>query len=131
SIIGYAGSGKSTILKRLGMMLSQNGHTAFLSYSDYLPRINEFITVLKSIDKQVVLLFDNSNNILTQLPNLIDAFIKELENLPIVCLSIRTNFSNRLSQYVPSSTCIQNQYKIPDLDDAEIHNIISKLDEHN
>jgi energy-coupling factor transporter ATP-binding protein EcfA2 len=131
SIIGYAGSGKSTLLKRLGIMLSQSGRTVFLSYSDFIPKVHEIIDVLNVIDEQVVFLFDNAENAMSQLPSLIDSFNKELKNPPILVLGIRTNFSNRIDHFISPDTIIRKDFRIPDLNDTEIHHLIEKLDEHN
>lgn len=131
NLVGYAGSGKSTILKRLGLMLSQNGHTAFLSYSEFFPKIQEIIDVLYCIKGPVVLLVDNSKNILHQLKNLIESCNRELDYLPIIVLSSRTNYSNLFDHFVSNEIANKKNYKIPNLDDEEINNLISKLDTNN
>ncbi len=131
NLIGYAGSGKSTILKRLGLTLSQNGRTVFLSYSDFIPNVREIIDVLMCIEEQVVLLFDNAKNVLSQLPNLLSSFNRELKHPPIVVLSIRTNYFNRLSQYISFDFIERTDFKIPDLDDKEINYLIEKLEDNN
>jgi energy-coupling factor transporter ATP-binding protein EcfA2 len=131
TLSGYAGSGKSTILKRLGLMLSQSGRTVFLSYSDFIPSINELIDVLNNFEEKVVLLFDNSKNILSMLPNLITEFNNQLKSPPIIVLSIRSNFYNRLEQYISPEISNRIDYKIPDLNDQEIKALIDKLDSNN
>ncbi len=131
NLIGSAGSGKSTILKRLGLTISQMGHTVFLSYSDYLPKNHNIIDVLRTIEKRVVLLFDNANYVLNQMNFLLESFKRELKYPPIIVLSIRTNYSNRLDQYINPDFATKTSFKIPDLDDEEINNLISKLDKFN
>lgn len=131
SLIGSAGSGKSTILKRLGIQLSQKGNTVFLSYSDFIPKPNEITEVISNINEQVIILFDNARNVLHQLPLLIETFLKELKRIPIIILAIRTNFSTRLNEFINPVYCNRIDFRIPDLDDIEIRNLIEKLDENN
>lgn len=131
TIVGYAGSGKSTILKRLGIMLSQQGRTVFLTYSDFLPKKDEIINVLNNINERVVLLFDNSNNALPQLQTLISSLNSELTLSPIIVLAIRTNFVHQLHQNIFPDTVTKLEFKIPNLDDQEIDNLILKLEENN
>lgn len=131
NIIGYAGSGKSTILKRTGFTLSQTGHTVFLTYSDYMPRIEDIISVLRLIEGRVVLLFDNARNVISQLPAFIKKFIDELKQLPIIILAIRTNHSDKLDYFLDPDIIDIESYKIPDLNDTEITNLIAKLDQNN
>lgn len=130
-VIGYAGSGKSTILKRLGLMLSQHGRTAFLSYSAYVPKNDDIINVLNAIEDRVVLLFDNANNFLSQLSGLINKLNSDLKNPPIIILGIRSNYLNKLDELLDPEIADIHTYKIPDLDDTEIEHLIAKLDEHN
>ena len=131
SIIGYAGSGKSTIIKRVGFSLSQKGGTVFLSYSDFIPRKEEIIDVLSAINERAVLIFDNSKNVITQLPWLIKSLNQELELTPLILISIRTNYIDLLQQYINPDVAVNEEFKIPDLDDEEINLIIAKLDEYN
>lgn len=131
AITGYAGSGKSTIIKRLGFMVSQQGRTAFLSYSDFMPRVDHIIKVLSSIEEKVIIFFDNSKNILTQLPNLINSLNTQLKNPPIIVLGLRTNFSDNLHYCLDGETSNNFVYPIPNLDDTEIKFLIEKLDKNN
>ncbi|TNE75126.1 SIR2 family protein [bacterium] len=130
-LIGHAGSGKSTIIKRLGLTLSQNARTTFLSYSDFIPRISDITNVLTSIDQRVVLLFDNSKNALPQIPKLINALNRDLKYPPLIVLSIRSNFSNYLERAVTPDLAELIRIRIPNLDNQEINDLISKLEENN
>lgn len=130
-ITGYAGSGKSTILKRLGITLSQQGRTAFLSYSDYITRKDDIINVLSSINDRVVLMFDNSKNAISQLPDLINAFNAELKYPPLIILATRTNYLDTFDYYLNKDIVDIIKFPIPNLDDDEIKNLIAKLEENN
>jgi len=128
---GYAGSGKSTILKRLGFMLSQHGRTVFLTYSDFLPRTDHLINVLSSVKERVVIIFDNAKNVVTQLPRLLQSISSHLEYTPIIILGIRTNHASKLDRVLDPDLLDLSVFKIPDLDDSEIGHLITKLDENN
>lgn len=129
SLSGTAGSGKSTVLKRLGLGLTQNGHTTFLSYSDSLPKFRRIVDVLENIGQRVVLLFDNADNVISLLPSL----IKELEKLefaPILVLSTRPRYLGNLTSKLDPILKIK-KFRIDDLTDNEIYDLIDKLDEEN
>ncbi|MBS1634621.1 MAG: SIR2 family protein [Bacteroidetes bacterium] len=130
SILGSAGAGKSTILKRLGLRLSQNGRTVFLTYSDYLPRFEHITEVLQSIKERVILIFDNAKNAIPQLPNIIKA-LNNLEKPPIIIVSLRKNHHDKLNSIIDSDIVDHFNYNIDDLDDIEINNLIAKLDANN
>lgn len=130
SILGTAGSGKSTILKRIGLRLSQNGITVFISESDYLPKTSEIVDVLLSIKERVVLMFDNATNVLPLLPNLISA-LAQIESPPIIVVSLRSNQKDKLNFHIDPEISENRFYSVPNLDDDEINNLILKLDEKN
>lgn len=96
ALIGNAGSGKSTILKRLGVTLAQDGRNVLFTNSEELPNPQIISQLLTIFEERVVLLFDNAEIILKYLPIL----VKEIENIPyppILIISSRTNDFDRLS----------------------------------
>lgn len=129
-IVGSAGSGKSTILKRLGLQLSQNGRTTFLSYSEFIPASEYIIDVLKAIKERVIILFDNSKNLIPQFVSLANS-LASLKFQPIIVLSIRSNHITRLNSVLDPDLVNYAEFLIPDLEDEEINNLITTLDEHN
>ncbi|MBL7934440.1 MAG: SIR2 family protein, partial [Bacteroidia bacterium] len=130
NILGTAGSGKSTIIKRLGLQLSQNGRTVFITYSDFMPRIDYIIDVLSEINERVVLIFDNAKNVYSQIKNLITEIAK-LEKAPVIVLTIRNNQYDKLNYFLDPEIINKTDFLIPDLDDVEISDLIVKLDNHN
>lgn len=130
TFLGSAGAGKTTILKRLGLSLSQNGRTVFISNSDYIPRTDKIAEVLSTIDEQVILIFDNAKNILKEIPNLITSFSK-IEKPPIILLGLRMTYRHKLEFYLDTDLINNIDIPIPDLDDNEIKDLIAKLEEHN
>lgn len=130
SILGYAGSGKSTIIKRLGLTLSQNGRTVFVTDSEYIPRVDHIVNVISAFKERVILIFDNAKNIISQVDILVKAFSK-LEFVPVIILALRTNQKDKLNYVVNPDLVKHSQYTIKDLDDFEINNLINKLDVNN
>jgi len=129
NLLGTAGSGKSTILKRLGLKLSQEGHNVFHSYTDHLPTFNQMFNALQILDTKSVLLIDNGENIVGGLPKLI-TIINQLKHPPVIVLGSRMNSHKRVSNIIPEDIDYE-AVKLPDLDDQEIHDLIDKLDENN
>lgn len=127
---GTAGSGKSTIIRRLGLRLSRNGITVFISDSDTLAKPHQLYDVLEAINETVVLLFDNSALMLHQVNSLLEQFA-QLKFPPVILLSIRTNEVNRLNSLIDTDIVDFVHYRTPNLDDDEIKLLISKLDENN
>lgn len=130
NLIGTAGSGKSTITKRLCLQLSQNGRTVFLTYSDFIPRTDYIIDVVSAIKERIVLVFDNAKNSLPQIMNIIKECNK-LEKPPVFIISIRNNHYDKLNYYIDPDSVQKIDFKIPDLDDTEIQNLIEKLEKNN
>lgn len=128
-IVGTAGSGKSTILKRLGLRLSQSGKTVFLTYSDYLPKNRHIVNVLENIDEKVILVFDNVKNVIGALPSLLKS-LHVLKHPPILVVASRPNVIDGItSKLEPISNFLK--YHIPHLSDTEIVDLIGKLDTEN
>ncbi len=130
SLSGTAGSGKSTIIKRLGLRLSRNGITVFISYSDTLAKPHQLFDVLEAINETVVLIFDNSALMMHQINTLITQFA-QLKFPPVILLSIRSNQVNSLNSLIDTDVVDFVHYRTPNLDDEEIKLLISKLDENN
>ena len=130
SLLGTAGSGKSTILKRVGLDLSRNGITVFISEGSYIPRINHIVDVLMAINERVVIVFDNATNMLGLIPNMVKAFTV-LDKPPILVIGLRKNQRSKLEFYMDPATIVHKNYDIPDLDDDEITSLIGRLDQNN
>jgi ABC-type cobalamin/Fe3+-siderophores transport system ATPase subunit len=130
TFLGSAGAGKTTILKRLGLRLTQSGYTVFLCNTDFLPRTNLIFEVLKAIDERVVIVFDNAKNLVKDIPIMVAEFAK-LKNPPVIILGLRKNFRHKLEYYLDPDIIDNIDIDIPDLSDQEITDLIGKLDDNN
>ncbi len=126
AILGSAGSGKSTILRRLGIRLMQAGTTAYLTNSECLPHGRAAVMALQLHRDRVVLLFDNAEVALPWLPELVDN-VSTLGHPPVVVLACRTNDFDRLSGKFPDSMVLR-EYPVPNLNRREICAVLSKLE---
>ncbi|MDZ4810523.1 MAG: SIR2 family protein, partial [Bacteroidota bacterium] len=129
TLLGSAGCGKSTILKRLSLQLSQNGRTVFFSYSEYIPDYESIVQTINSLKQSVVLVFDNADLMLLQLPKLIEELHK-CNFPPKIIISTRTNVFDRLTSKLESIVSLV-EFKTPNLDRDEIIEVINKLSENN
>ena len=126
TILGSAGSGKSTIIKRLGLTLSQSGKTVFYSDSEIICRQDYLTDVLTAIKEKVVIIFDNAKNVLSQISKLVDT-LNNLENIPLLILSIRSNHYDKLNSVLDPIKLDNTPINTPNLDDEEINNLIGKI----
>ena len=126
SILGYAGSGKSTILRRIAVEIKNAGFDVFFSESETLPRANTMYEALKGLNKRVALLFDNSDVALRTLPYLIAA-CSALEYPPVIVVAARLNEYDRLTGRYDDNVEIK-EYQIPNLDRNEILAILEILE---
>lgn len=125
AVLGSAGSGKSTILRRLGIRLAHAGRTVFLTNSEALPPGPAIAKALALLRDQVILLFDNAEVALGRLPEIVCS-INTLDQPPIVVLACRTNDFDRLWGRFPESMAFQESI-VPNLVRREIEDIIEIL----
>lgn len=128
AILGSAGCGKSTVLRRLGINIASVGRSVYLTNSEYLPTSNVISSTITYIDDKILLLFDNSEIILNQLPNIISELSK-IEKPPLIIFAARTNDFDRIWSRLRDPLEIK-EFHIPNLDDIEINNIIKVLEEN-
>lgn len=128
AVLGSAGSGKSTILRRLGVRLAQSGYTPFLTNAEELPRKEVIVTAVEALDKPAILLFDNAEIVLTALADLVDA-TTHLKYPPVFVIASRINEFDRRSARLEKVSEIRD-FEVPSLSRAEIIEIIRRLDDH-
>jgi energy-coupling factor transporter ATP-binding protein EcfA2 len=130
ALVGSAGCGKSTVLKRIGTILTQSGKNVYYTDSESLPTPNQLKTIINILNEKVILLFDNSEVILNILPS----YVQELEKLalpPIIVIASRTYEYDRITSKRKAIVDL-GEFTIPTkLDRDEIINIISVLEENN
>lgn len=130
ALVGSAGCGKSTILKRIGTVLAQSDKNVYYTDSESLPTPNQLRTIINILNEKIILLFDNSEVILNILPS----YVQELEKLtypPIIVIASRTYEYDRITSKRKAIVDL-TEFTIPTkLDRDEIINIISVLEENN
>lgn len=128
-LLGSAGSGKSTILRRIAIQLAQAGHTCFLTNSEELARFDDIARALTHIGKKCVLFFDNAETILPALPRLLEALIT-IEFPPLCVVASRINDFERMSPKLPKEVR-SHEFLIPHLTRNEIKAVLTVLEREN
>lgn len=129
TILGSAGSGKSTVLRRAGLNLARSGRTIFLTNSEELPKANDIVSALETFASRCVLLFDNAEISLGQLPSLAETLVKT-KRPPILIIASRTNdFDRKASRF--SRTIKITEHHVPNLSKKEIEAVIQVLDQNH
>lgn len=125
AILGSAGCGKSTILRRLGIRLAQEGVRTYLTNSEELPRPDAIRRALEPFPRKTVLLFDNAEVALSQLPAVVDA-LKGMDHAPVLVIASRTNDFDRLTRTLRKEVPIE-EFPVPHLERSEIEGVIATL----
>lgn len=129
ALLGSAGCGKTTILKRIAHSLSINSYTVYFTNSDNLLSPQDLSESLNAINKKVVLVFDYSSTIVSKL----HLYVKELENckiFPLIIIAARYNDFERLATKQKAILELE-EISIIDLSKNEIKNIIEVLEYHH
>jgi len=127
AILGSAGCGKSTILRRLGIRLVQAGRSSFLTNSEELPSPEAVRRALASLPERSVLLFDNAEVALAQIPDLIGA-LESLARPPVLIIAARTNDFDRLTRRLAGAVDI-TEFRVPHLNRPEIERLLRLLED--
>lgn len=126
ALLGSAGCGKSTILKRLALRLAQAGRLVFTSDSDNLPEAGVVVTALQQLPQRSVLIFDNADIAFRRIAEIV-TLSSSLPVPPIVLVG------SRLNEYDRRGTTLQRaseivETEIPHLTRKEIVSILDVLE---
>ena len=126
AILGSAGCGKSTILRRLAVRLSQAGRLVFVTNSEDLPEVSVVISALQQLPQRAALLFDNADIALGQLAELALA-CRSIPRPPLVVFACRLNDYDRRGAQLQHATDVV-EHEVPHLTRAEIVAILQILE---
>jgi tetratricopeptide (TPR) repeat protein len=127
AVLGSAGSGKSTILRRVGLQQSQAGRAVYVTNSESLPSPDVIRRVLDALPDRVILLFDNAEVVLPLLPEVVRELVR-CSKPPVLLIASRTNDFDRLWGRFAQTNTEVIEFHVPHLKRAEIDSIISILD---
>jgi hypothetical protein len=128
ALLGSAGSGKSTILRRLGIRLAQAGRMVFLTNSEEIPSPGAIAKAISLFNERAILLFDNSEVALGLLPAVVSG-LSSIKHPPIIVVAARTNDFDRLWRKTGDPQEVP-EFLIPHLKRKEIIEIIKLLETH-
>lgn len=125
---GAAGSGKTTIAKRVSVMLAADGFSVYWvdNSARFLPE--QVISYLRNYDRRVVLVFDDATTDLRRVSDLA-ASCYNLKYRPVILLSIRAN-DLAVKRYMFEGLKTVD-VRVPDLSDTDIHAILETLETNN
>jgi SIR2-like domain len=128
-ITGSAGCGKSTILRRLGITLTREGHACFLTNSEELPRPTVIAEALDALERRAVLLFDNAEASMSAIASLAEALANS-RMPPVFVIACRTNAFRR-KRYAFANLRDVREISVQDLSRQEILGVLHVLDVNN
>lgn len=128
ALVGSGGAGKSTILRRLGLEFVRAGKTVFFTDAQELPRPGAIADALMGFDASAILLFDNADVTLRELPHLANE-LGQVEKPLVIVVAARTSDYDRLAGKFDDSVNIK-EYVVPPLNREEIIRIIDILKDH-
>lgn len=128
ALTGSAGCGKSTILRRLGVRLSQAGRLVFLTNSEELPDKDVMARALHNLPGRSVLLVDNAEIALNALAPVVE-HLNHAPKPPVIVVAARSNELYRRGVRLQNVTEIE-EHRVEHLSRPEVLGIISVL-EHN
>lgn len=126
AILGSAGSGKSTVLRRIGHSLAKAGRPVYLTNSEELPTDQVIGRALDTINQRVVLLFDNAEVVIPRLGTLLRK-LGSLEKPPVIIIASRTNDFDRLVARLDGREWIE-EHHLSSLSRQEIKGVIKVLE---
>jgi tetratricopeptide (TPR) repeat protein len=128
-LLGSAGSGKSTLMRRAAIQLAQSGHTCYLTNCEELARFEDIARALSQIGRRSVLFFDNAETILGYLPGLFAA-LTTIDAPPICVVACRVNEFERIAPRIPDQV-VTDETLVPHLSRDEIAALLGILDREN
>ena len=127
ALLGSAGSGKSTVLKRACLHFCAKGFACFFSTSEDLINYRDFAKALKIIDRRLLIFLDDTDFALRWLARIVD-LCKDIDKKPIFIVASRINRYERTAGQLLKTVSVKEIF-LPDLSDEDINRIIDRLSE--
>ncbi len=120
---GNRGTGKTTVLMRLGARLAAEGVPTYFSRGERIEWIEEAMLFIATAASKMVLIIDNADSIGRRGIQLLDA-VGRLKNPPVIILGVRSSALYFLDDVE------HEDWSIGDLTDADIESLIDTLTAH-
>jgi hypothetical protein len=128
ALLGSAGCGKSTIIRRVALTIAAEGSPVFFSEEDVLPKPEDAASVFNELDRRAILFLDNADLVLKWCAALLQRC--DEEKRPLLILSARTNRYDRYCAEIRSITDV-TEIAVPNLSSADIEALIQVLEKNN
>lgn len=126
TLIGSAGSGKSTIMLRVAKTLKNRGYTVLYSNGRKLPSIGSLREALNILTNRVFIFIDNGEVSSPVIPSLIKEMLT-VDRPPVVFIASQANLYDRLERKL-TGRIRPTLLKVPNLSKNDITSVIKCLD---
>lgn len=126
-VLGSAGCGKSTIIRRVALNLSTEGYPVFFLEREPPSRAEDAAKVIDNFDRRAILVIDNVDLLLRWCADLLRAVH---ERRPLLLLAARTNRYDRYAGELAGLTSV-NEIPIPHLTSPDIDSVIGVLERNH
>jgi hypothetical protein len=130
ALTGYAGSGKSTVLKRLAMEIVAAGTPVFFCENEDTPPFHHFENALATLPYKSVIIIDNISSLGSRLFDFCIACSASAKK-HLLIFSERSNKSLGLIRRIRDASASFIEWRIPQLSLGDIDKVIEKLDQNN
>ncbi len=128
ALLGSAGCGKSTVIRRAGLLLSST-HSVFFTEVEDLPPADDLPDVLDLLPDRPVLLVDGTHATLPWL-SAVAAKVADHPKAPVIVFACRTNTFERFEERPIAKKWAPTTLSVPPLSRADIDRLIETLDRH-
>jgi tetratricopeptide (TPR) repeat protein len=129
ALTGYAGSGKSTVLKRLALDVGSLGIPVFFAESEDIPPAHQFASAIAALPSRSLIIIDNASNFGSRILDYSNV-CRTSDLRHIMLMGERSNkiqgMTRRLNDIMPLV-----QWRIPELSTNDINRLIDKLDQNH
>ena len=128
-VSGAAGTGKSTLVKRVALDLVSHGHSVFFSDCTDLPALHDFEAALDLLPARSIIVFDNGGLAFGSLLHYLES-AQRAELKHVFIIAERTNKLDEILAEIKIAAPTR-EFQMPDLSPLDIESLIDTLEKHH